>query len=469
MPRLQLLFERGTILCKGDRLHDLKIPHIEWDGRVGAYRALAFHYRDIVEYLYRSKISYEDSALDLIPCPVPLQLTQDLGLRDYQQEALDKWWGDGSKRGVVVLPTGAGKTYVAFAAIDKLNRNKISRPSPTFIITPTLDLVDQWRSELGKFFNAELGEYTGREKSLKPITVATYDSALIHSEHLGNRFKFLVVDEVHHLPAESYRQIAQSFAAPYRLGLTATYEREDELHQVLPELLGGKIYEVGVKELAGEHLAQYTVKTIKVALTPEEQEAYDRHSQIFAGYIRSSRIRMTGPQDFQKVVLRSGNDPGAWKAVRAQNEARKIAYNSSTKLERLREFLEEHRGDRMIIFTRYNDLVYRISKEFLIPYITYRTGKDERREVLQRFKDGTYKAIVSSQVLDEGVDVPDANVGIILSGTGSNREFIQRLGRILRPAPGKRAVLYELVSSETGEVRTAYKRKVQLTQRKDAT
>ncbi|MFQ6117069.1 MAG: DEAD/DEAH box helicase family protein [Candidatus Bipolaricaulia bacterium] len=459
-----LSFERGTILCREldpDAMESTECPHLHllWDPRVEAYRAPASSYREIVESLHRSKVEYKDQVLDLVPCPAPLHLTQALGLRDYQEEALEKWWLAGKKRGVVVLPTGAGKTYVALAAIDKLNRDRISKPSPTFIIVPTLDLVDQWISELRGSFNVEIGEYTGRSKVLKPITVATYDSAYIHAEHLGNRFKFLIVDEVHHLPAENYRQIAQAFAAPYRLGLTATYEREDELHKALPELLGGKIFEVGVKELAGKHLAEYRVETFKLPLAAEERAAYTEQSKVFADYIRSSRIRMTGPQDFQKIILRSGSDPRAWKAVRAQSEARKIAYNSQTKLEKLRELLEEHRGDRLIIFTRYNDLVYRISQRFLIPAITYRTGKEERRQVLQGFKDGTYQAIVSSQVLDEGVDVPEANVGIILSGTGSSREFIQRLGRILRPAPGKRAILYELVSAETGEVRTASKRK----------
>jgi len=436
-------------------------PHLQWDPRVGAHRAPASSYREIVEFLYRSrpKIAYEDRVLELVPCSQPLHLAEYLNLRDYQEEALKEWWTAGRKRGVVVLPTGAGKTYVALAAIDRLNRDRISRPAPTFIVVPTLDLVDQWTAELRRFFDVEIGEYTGRSKVLKPITVATYDSAYIHAEHLGNKFKFLIVDEVHHLPAESYRQIAQAFAAPYRLGLTATYEREDELHEVLPELLGGKVFEVGVRELAGEYLADYHVETLKLPLTSEERAAYTEQSKVFADYLRSSRMRMTGPRDFQKVVLRSGTDPRAWKAVRAQNEARKIAYNSQAKLEKLGELLEEHRGDRLIIFTRYNDLVYRISQRFLIPAITYRTGKEERRQVLQGFKEGLFKAIVSSQVLDEGVDVPEANVGIILSGTGSSREFIQRLGRILRPAPGKRAVLYELVSAETGEVRTASKRK----------
>ena len=99
-------------------------------------------------------------------------------------------------------------------------------------------------------------------------------------------------------------------------------------------------------------------------------------------------------------------------------------------------------------------------KKFLIPAITHKTDKAERREILKKFRDGEYKAIASSQVLDEGIDVPDASVGVIISGTGSSREFIQRLGRILRPAPGKeRAILYELVSAGTSEVRVARRRK----------
>ena len=120
--------------------------------------------------------------------------------------------------------------------------------------------------------------------------------------------------------------------------------------------------------------------------------------------------------------------------------------------------MERHKNDKIIIFTRYNDLVYRISKIFLIPAITHKTDKKERSIILDGFRRGKFRAIVTSQVLDEGIDVPDANVGIIVSGTGSSREFIQRLGRLLRPAKDK-AILYELISKETGEVKVARRRK----------
>jgi len=441
MERMRLQFVKGTISLDGD----YALPHAKWDDRVGENRALGLHYRDIFDYLERSDIPYDDEVLELIPCP---GLQCDIDLRPYQQEALDRWSAD--NRGVLVLPTGSGKTYLGMMAIELMN-------APAFVVVPTLDLVDQWREELEQF-DVPIGEYTGREKQLEAITVSTYDSAYNHAENLGNRFKLLVFDEVHHLAAEGYRHIAELFAAPFRMGLTATYEREDEKHEELPRLLGGKVYEIGTEELTGEYLSEYTVERISVDLTPGEQEQYDEKVETFRNYLMSSNIQMRGPSDYQKVVMRSGNDPKAWAAVRARNAARKIAYSSQAKLDELGNLLETHRDDRIIIFTRYNDLVHDIADRYFVPPITHKTPKDERRRILTRFKEDDYSAIVSSQVLDEGVNVPDANVGIILSGTGSSREYRQRLGRILRPSE-KPAKLYELVSRGTGEVQTSYRRK----------
>jgi len=441
MVSMRLRFQKGTITASGD----YNLPHTKWDDRTGENRALALHYRDIQDYLDKSGIPYDDEVLDLVKCP---ELRCGLDLRPYQKEALDRWKAD--HRGVLVLPTGSGKTYIGMAAIQEVN-------APAFVVVPTLDLVDQWREELQKF-DIKIGEYTGREKELKPITVSTYDSAYNQAENIGNRFKLLIFDEVHHLASEGYRHIAELFAAPYRMGLTATYEREDEKHEDLPKLLGGKVYEIETDELTGEYLSEYTVERISVDLTPEEKQKYDEKAEVFRNYLVSSNIQMRSPQDFKKVVMRSGNDPEAWEAVRARNAARKIAYSSEAKLDELANLLETHRGDRIIIFTRYNDLVHDIADRYLVPPITHKTGKEERRQILDRFREDTYSAIVSSQVLDEGVDVPDANVGIILSGTGSSREYRQRLGRILRPS-GDTAKLYEIVSKGTGEVQTSYRRR----------
>ena len=153
-----------------------------------------------------------------------------------------------------------------------------------------------------------------------------------------------------------------------------------------------------------------------------------------------------------KGLMTTGRDPQAREAFLARNRALKIALNSEAKLDLLAKQIKLYKDKKILFFTLYNDLVYRISRRFLIPAITYQTERKERREILGNFGSGKYRAIVTSQVLDEGVDVPDASVGIILSGTGSKREYIQRLGRLLRKVEGKEAKLIEIVSKATVEV-----------------
>ncbi|OYT34415.1 helicase [Archaeoglobales archaeon ex4484_92] len=440
-----LKFEGGTIVIKGD----VHVPFAKYDSRSGCYRALACKYREVVEYLQNSGFEYDDKVLDPIPTPY---FECSFELRDYQERALEKWMED--RRGCIVLPTGSGKTYVAMAAISEISQ-------ATLIVVPTLELVDQWKEKLEAFGEEWVGEFTGRKKEIKPITITTYDSAYINAEKLGNKFMFLIFDEVHHLPSEAYMQIAELNAAPYRMGLTATYEREDGRHELLPELVGGKVFELKPSDLAGKHLSSYVIKRIYVPLTEDERAVYMEKFRIFRDYVEKKGIFLKSVEDFQRIVMATGYDERAYDALRALDEARKIAFNSKNKLIKLRELLEKHRGDKIIIFTRHNELVYKISKIFLIPAITYKTPREERKLFLNGFKVGKFRAIVSSQVLDEGVDVPDANVGIIMSGTGSAREYIQRLGRILRPSKGKdRALLYEIISKETGEVWTARRRRI---------
>jgi len=440
---MELTFNRGTIAVRGD----VRIPNSTWDERSRAFRAMALHYRDIIDYLNNSCIGFTDSVLDLMPCP---ELQSSMILRDYQKQALDAWILNG-KRGVIVLPTGSGKTVIGIKAISLLN-------TPTIVIVPTLDLLDQWRSRLKKEFTIEVGILGGGEQEIKALTVSTYDSAYIHAARLGNKFGLIIFDEVHHLPAEGYKHIAEMFASPFRMGLTATYEREDGLHSELNRLVGGKVFEKKVKELAGEHLSPFRLQKIAVELTEEEQKEYEHNQGIFADYLRRCNITIRTPLDFQKIVIRSGRDPNARKALLARNKARDIALNSVSKIEKFREILKKHTDSRLFIFTEHNKLVHKISKEFLIPAITYRTVGKERSEILDRFRSGIYRAVVTSKVLDEGIDVPEADVGVILSGTGSGRAFIQRLGRILRKKEGKEAVLYEIVSAETSEINTAKRR-----------
>jgi superfamily II DNA or RNA helicase len=440
---MELTFNRGTITVHGD----VRIPNTTWDERSKTFKAMALYYKDIIDYLNNSGIGFTDNVLDLLPCP---ELQSKIILRDYQKQTLDAWILN-DKRGVLVLPTGSGKTFIGIKAISLLN-------TPTIVIVPTLDLLDQWRTKLKEEFTIEVGTLGGGKHDIKALTVSTYDSAYIHAEKLGNKFSLIIFDEVHHLPAESFKQIAEMFASPFRMGLTATYERDDGLHTELNRLIGGKVFEKKVKDLAGEHLSPFKIEKITVKLIAEEQKEYDYNQGIFVDYLRRNNITIRTPMDFQKIVIRSGRDPNARTALLARNKARDIALNSVSKIEKFSEILKKHKESRLFIFTEHNRLVHRISKEFLIPAITYRTAVRERREILDRFKSGIYRAVVTSKVLDEGIDVPEADVGVILSGTGSGRAFVQRLGRILRKKEGKEAVLYEIVSAETSEINTVKRR-----------
>ena len=438
-----LRYDKGSLLIHGE----VGTPYGQWDHRVGAFRAMAIYYREVLAYLERSRMVYRDEAAN--PPPVP-SLSCRVELRPYQKAALDAWF-DAGKRGVVVLPTAAGKTFVALKAMEILN-------VATLVVVPTLDLLDQWRQLLSNQFETEVGAYGGGDDILEPLTVSTYDSAYIRAEQLGDRFMFIIFDEVHHLPAPSYSQIAEMYIAPYRMGLTATYEREDGGHYDLPRLVGGPVYQLEVDALAGKHLSPYTHEKILVDLTPDEQKLYKREYGVFANYLRRKRLVLRSPEDFRRFIMRTGSDPEAREALLARNRALKTALNSEAKIKALGEFLDVYGQEKILIFTRYNQLVYRISRRFLIPAVTYQTPREERKEILEKFKAGEYRAIVTSQVLDEGVDVPDASIGFILSGTGSSREYIQRLGRILRKRRGKQAKLIEIVARETVETRISQRR-----------
>jgi superfamily II DNA or RNA helicase len=473
MQRTVLAYDNGSITIRGGISH---IPYASFDPRTNSLRAQALYYQNILDYLNQSEIEYDDShVLDLIPSP-NITLDQNssgsnyvnsdnnannnpptpISLRDYQQKALDMWIKAG-KRGCVVLPTGSGKTIIGVKAIEVIN-------SASLVIVPTIDLMDQWTSVLSKYFNnIKIGNLGGGLDDIQAITVCTYDSAYIRAPNIGNKFALIIFDEVHHLAAPGYRSIAEQFASPFRLGLTATIEREDNLHKDFPRLVGGGIvFEAHPSDLAkNKHLSSFEIERRHVDMLPEEVEEYKKNFAIYQTSLMKMGLKMNYSDSFRKLIMISGKSSVARQAVLARNKAMDIALNSKSKIEELREILSENKGRKTIIFTQHNKLVYKISNQFLIPFITYKSTKAERQDALQGLKDGKYTALVTSKVLDEGVDVPDAEIGIILSGTGSSREFIQRLGRLLRPKPfskGK-AKLIEIVSSGTREMGTSAKRK----------
>ena len=384
--------------------------------------------------------------------PWPLRLT--VAPRPYQHEALTAWVAEGC-RGVVVLPTGSGKTLVGALAIAEVGLTAL-------VVVPTIDLLGQWRRALASLLalgEEQIGVFGGGAHEVQPITIITYESAQLHPE-LGRRFGLLIFDECHHLPAPSYRQIAEGAFTPLRLGLSATPERADQEHLALAALIGPEVYREQAAILSEQrYLAEYDEQRLAVALAEDDRATYDAARAGYREYLRRRHLAITSPADFQRKVLwASARDPEARAAMLAWRTARSLALNAPAKLPLLEELLARHREERVLIFSEYNALVEEVSARFCLPAITHKTPTEERRLILERFREGRYTKLVTGRVLNEGVDIPDCGVAIILSGTSTRREYIQRLGRVLRPK-ATRAVLYELVTEDTTEERVADRRR----------
>src|SRR5260370_30666329 len=385
---------------------------------------------------------------------LPYETTLSIEPRPYQNEALTSWLAAGSA-GVVVLPTGAGKTLVAAMAIHETGLW-------TLAVVPTLDLLQQWRTALASALSLdidEIGIFGGGEKEMKPITIITYDSAALYPREL-QRFGLLVFDECHHLPAPTYCLIAESGFTPLRLGLSATPERSDMMHLELEQLIGPEVYRRSPAELTeGRYLAQYQELCIDIALSSEDEARYAEQRRIYRSCLQRRHIVIRSPEEFQqKIIFLSARAHEARKAMLAWREARNIAMNTPAKYVEIERLLRLHATDQIILFSEYNPVVDQISRRFCLPSITYHTPTEERRTILERFRSGQYSKLVTGRVLTEGVKVPDCRFAIIVSGNSTRREYIQRLGRILRPKVGQ-ALLYELVTSSTTEEEMAKRRK----------
>jgi len=371
--------------------------------------------------------------------------------RAYQEDALVAWTAAGG-RGVVVLPTGAGKTVLALMAVAQ------SKVRP-LIVVPTLELLKQWSDGLRRHLGLPpeaVGQVGGGTRHVRAATVITYDSAWRRPREL-RPFGLLIFDEVHHLPSASYRRIAEASNAPFRLGLTATPERADLLHHDLERLVGPVVFRRSPGELArSRHIARFRQERLFIDLTAEEEYQYYQLMSRFQWYMARNRLRGQG---FQQLIFRAASDPAAREALRCHQQARQVALNAEGKGARVLSLLRRHDGDRVLVFCEYTSVVDSLSKRLLLPSVTYRTPAAERRLTLQRFRSGAYTKLVTGRVLNEGVDVPDANVAIVVSGSATPREQIQRLGRVLRPKDDE-AVLYELVARGTCEERAARARKV---------
>ncbi|HVX96204.1 MAG TPA: DEAD/DEAH box helicase family protein [Polyangia bacterium] len=451
---LTLTFSSGTLELRGlPPAAPSPFEGCVWDPRTACHRAPASAYAGLRRALARASIEVEDRARRYDELPSGARVRREP--RPYQAEALAAWRAH-QGRGVVILPTGAGKTWLACLAIEDRRRSAL-------ILAPTLDLVRQWYDVLRSTFGAPVGVIGGGEYDVQRLTVCTYDSAHLHMDHLGDRFGLVVFDECHHLPGPAYALAARAAVAPFRLGLTATLERADGRHAELDELVGPVVYRKDIVDLSGAYLSDYETVRLTVELSPEDRATYDAERGLYRDFLAANGIRMSSPSGWSDFVIRSSRTEAGRRAMQAYRRQREIAFAAPAKLDYVALLLDRHRADRVLLFTQDNATAYEVSRRFLVPVITHETKVRERSEILEGLArgpaDGGFGAVVTSKVLNEGVDIPAANVAVVVSGSASVREHVQRLGRILRPGNGKHAVLYELVTASTSETYTSARRR----------
>ncbi len=447
--KILLTYEDGTLVLTGLSpttwaLDDTLPDYLIWDPRIRAYRSPAYRYDFLKRWIRTLPMETTDHSAEWLRVPGPVFRAP--ALRDYQQEAIRVWEQVGG-RGIIALPTGSGKTHVALAAMAKLCL-------PALVLVPTRVLMTQWIDELRTVYDGEVGQLGDGVRRIRVVTVSTFESGYRHMERFGARFGFLVVDEAHHFASGLRAEALEMIPAPRRLGLTATPPANPEQASLLADLVGPVVFGKAVTEMAGTYLSDYEIITIGVDLTPEEELHYNRHKSIFLGFFR--RFKVENPSGcWSDFVTWTRNEEGGSSALRAWHAAKSALSLPIQKKKLVRDLLEKHSDCRVIVFTRDNEAAYTIAKEFLIPAITCHTKRKERESVLESFRKGEVKALVSARVLNEGLDVPDAEVAIITGGAMGDREHLQRVGRVLRRKKNKIAKIYELVASETMESKKA--------------
>lgn len=454
---MRLRFDRGTILITGqaDNLRPIEAPEVLWDPRVRAYRAPASAYHALKRWLVDRGMCFQDITSPLHPSS---EAWSEIDLRPYQEAALSAW-ELAQRRGVIALPTGSGKTRLALAAMKQTALG-------TLCLVPTRVLLDQWLREISAVYRGPVGCYGDGAHRVAPLTATTYESAYRHMPQLGDRFDLLIVDEAHHVGGGLRDEVLEMSVACARLGLTATPPRGESAAR-LAELIGPTVFELAISDLAGGFLASFDVVTLYLDLGPEERTSYTSLSAVFTTAFERFR-RLTPEAGWTDFVRSAAGTADGRRAVAAWRQARRLLAFTRAKRRALDALLERHRHARVLVFTADNETAYAIARAHLIMPLTCDIGRPERYDALERFRRGDIRALVSARVLNEGIDVPDADVAVIVGGALGEREHVQRVGRLLRPSEDKRALVYELVTRDTIEMGQARRRRKGLVARRSA-
>lgn len=394
-------------------------------------RCQEIDYPMLEEYDFRNDTRNPDLEIDLKPS------TQ---IRPYQEKSLSKMFGNGRARsGIIVLPCGAGKTLVGITAACTIRKSIIVLCTSSVSVMQWRQQFLQWctiqpenvavfTSENKQMFRGESGLVVSTYSMVANTRNRSHDSQKVMDFLTSREWGFIILDEVHVVPAAMFRRVVTALATHAKLGLTATLVREDEKISDLNFLIGPKMYEANWMELSQKgHIAKVQCAEVWCPMTSEFYQEYLRESAR-----KRMLLYIMNPTKFQACQFL-------------------IQYHES-------------RGDKIIVFS---DNVYALQEYALKlgkPFIFGSTPQQERMNILQNFQyNDRVSTIFLSKVGDTSIDLPEATCLIqISSHYGSRRQEAQRLGRILRAKrrndEGFNAFFYSLVSKDTQEMYYSTKR-----------
>ena len=346
----------------------------------------------------------------------PLSISLNVPLREYQAHWVREFAE--KKAGVFVGPPGSGKTIAALGVLADIEGESL-------VLVPSRELAAQWREEIlthTSLSPEQVGEYHGGEKSVRPVTIATYQTAGMdrHRQLFDERrWGLIVYDECQHIPSRVYRRSAD-LQTRHRLGLSATPIREDEKETEIYTLIGPPI-------------------------------GADWESLFEAGFVAEPEV------EIRYVPWESPTSRNEHASADAGHEKRKLAAMNPAKPDEVRRLRRAHPDAKALVFCEYLDHGEALAEALAAPFVSGRTPHRRRRTLFREFRSGDRNTLVISRVGDEGIDLPNAELAIVASGFGgSRRQGTQRAGRTMRPAGT--ATMYVLATRGTSEEEFAQRR-----------
>ena len=412
----------------------------------------------------------------------PTFQTKGFELFDWQRIAVGKWThGRSPFRGTLEIFTGGGKSLIALACAAEAAK-RVAETQGVFrllIIVPTKALAEQWIETIATYTTLprkKIGPVSTRDAATiferldAAVVVINTAAKLAKSRELQlSDETMLIVDECHRAGAPSFKH-ALSLGKRFRLGLSATPEREelgedgeplvfDE--QIVAKTLGRVVYSFGLGEArSAGRLPDYEIQHHGITLLPEERKKYDDQSGEVDDVSRRLRAAGVDPGRARAVLNKGGAAAELARAYLVKTAMRKDLLYRAAERERIAILLVEQamRDDsaRLLLFNERIDAVKSLEDRLRTLYGTTVEAEHsqlpakQRRDALDRFRSGEARILVSAKSLIEGIDVPDATVGISVASTASVRQRVQALGRVLRKgAEGKRATMHLIYVSDT--------------------